>query len=989
MNEDSVFAVALSMPTAAERAAYLDDACKDNAALRHEVEALLHAHEQAGDFLAEPIVKAVPTSALPSAGPEDKPQTIDPPFQAEAPGTLIGPYKLLQLLGEGGMGAVYVAEQQQPVKRRVALKVIKPGMDTARVLARFAAERQALALMDHTNIAKVLDAGSTQAGRPYFVMELVKGVPITRYCDELHLPLRDRLELFVPVCQAIQHAHQKGIIHRDIKPSNVLVCIQDGKPVPKVIDFGVAKALHQKLAERTMYTEVGAVLGTLEYMSPEQAELSALDIDTRADIYALGVLLYELLTGSTPLDRKRLKQAALTEAMRLIREEEPVRPSTRLTQSKDSLASLASLRRTEPGRLTKEVRGELDWIVMKCLDKDRTRRYETANGLARDVQRYLNDEAVEACPPSTSYRLRKFARKNRQLLATAAAFALFLVLAALFSAFQAWRARAAERRALDNEAQASRERDEAVAQRQRARRNYDLARQAVENYLSKVTDNERLKEADLHAMRKELLESALPFYEKFAKEERDDPEQAAERGRAYYRLGQVRDLLGEGEKAQSDFRKMETIFAQLVDSHPKVGDYRRYLALSHYGLADSLTKAAQYKESDQPRRAALKIQKQLVAEYPTVPEYRKELADTHQALAYIQPSGSTRFAPEWENEFREALRLRRELVKDFPEESKYAVDLCIARIPFGLALQKTAGGDADAEREISQSLVELERFPKQLRNTLQLRRAEASAHNGLDIVYMRQGLYDKALVEAQRALDIHAALAKEFSSEPHKRQVLAWMHVNLGGRYQGLHRWQEAEQEFLRALDLLEDLKAKFPEETDYAADVGWRQIELARVCLSQGRSAEALDRCDHAEKNLRLDYEKKRSEGSQAGLDRVPVYRARALAQLKRYPEALAEAQRCGEKPKEPFHMACAYSLLSAAARQDATLTPPQRDKLSEARAERAVELLRGIGLKNLAKWHIEPLKTDKDLVPLRSRPDFRDLVEQVEKAASKPAGK
>src|SRR5579883_10455 len=560
MNEDILLAAALSKPTATERAAFLDEVCKGDDALRQKLQARLHAHDQAGDDPAESVAKVVPTSDSPSAGVEEKAETLDSPPPAEEPGTLIGPYRLLQLLGEGGMGAVYVAEQEKPVKRRVALKVIKPGMDSARVLARFASERQALALMDHTNIAKVLDAGSTDTGRPYFVMELIKGVPITRYCDELHLPLRERLELFVPVCQAIQHAHQKGIIHRDIKPSNVLICIQDGEPVPKVIDFGLAKALHQRLAERTMYTEIGAVMGTLEYMSPEQAELSALDIDTRADIYALGVLLYELLTGSTPLDRKRLKQASLAEAMRLIREEEPVKPSTRLTQSKNVLANLASQRRTEPGRLMKEVRGELDWIVMKCLEKDRTRRYESANGLARDVERYLHDEPVEACPPSTGYRLRKFARKNRQLLATAMAFVLLLVLGTLFSVFQAWRARAAEQQAIEKEAQASRERDEAVAQRQRADRNYNLARQAVENYLGKVTDNERLQEADLHAMRKELLESALPFYEKFAQQEGEDAEGAADRGRAYYRLAQVRDLMGEKEKARADFKQMESIF---------------------------------------------------------------------------------------------------------------------------------------------------------------------------------------------------------------------------------------------------------------------------------------------------------------------------------------------------------------------------------------------------------------------------------------------
>jgi serine/threonine protein kinase/tetratricopeptide (TPR) repeat protein len=345
----------------------------------------------------------------------------------EAVGSYIGPYQLLQKLGEGGMGTVWVAEQRTPVKRRVALKVIKPGLDSAQVLHRFEAERQALALMDHTHIAKVFDAGTTEAGRPYFVMELVPGVPITRYCDELHLSIRERLDLFIPVCQAIQHAHQKGIIHRDVKPSNVLVCMQDGKPVPKVIDFGVAKALHQRLTEGTMFTEIGALIGTLEYMSPEQAEMSPLGVDTRADVYALGVVLYELLTGSTPLDKKRLRQAAYTEMVRLIREEEPPKPSTRLTQSNESLASLAALRGTEPARLTKEVRGELDWIVMKALEKDRTRRYEAATALARDIERHLHDEPVEACPVSAGYRLRKFVQRHRGPVLAAASLLLLLI----------------------------------------------------------------------------------------------------------------------------------------------------------------------------------------------------------------------------------------------------------------------------------------------------------------------------------------------------------------------------------------------------------------------------------------------------------------------------------------------------------------------------------------------------------------------------------
>jgi tetratricopeptide (TPR) repeat protein len=350
-----------------------------------------------------------------------------------------GRYRLLQRVGEGGMGEVWLAEQTQPVRRQVALKVIKAGMDSAQVIARFEAERQALALMDHPAIARVFDGGTTPEARPYFAMEYVKGEPITVYCDRHRLGTRERLELFAQVCDAVQHAHQKGIIHRDLKPSNVLLTIQDDRPVPKIIDFGVAKATGQHLTERTLFTELGVLIGTPEYMSPEQAEMGALDIDTRTDIYALGVLLYELLTGALPFDRKELRQAGLLEIQRIIREKEPPRPSARITQLGPASTEAAKNRQSEPRRLVSELRGDLDWITMRALEKDRTRRYQTANALAADVRRHLGNEPVYAGPPSASYRAGKFVRRHRFGVAAAATLVLLLAAFAGAMAVQARR----------------------------------------------------------------------------------------------------------------------------------------------------------------------------------------------------------------------------------------------------------------------------------------------------------------------------------------------------------------------------------------------------------------------------------------------------------------------------------------------------------------------------------------------------------------------
>ncbi len=441
--EVAIFGTALLMP-ADQRAAYLDQACAGNNALRQRVEAHLAAHLEAGSFLEDPV------SGVPGRSDAAIPGILVTPARPTAAssqrtGDRIGRYKLLEQIGEGGCGVVYMAEQEEPVRRRVALKVIKLGMDTKQVVARFEAERQALALMDHPNIAKVFDAGATEAGRPFFVMELVRGVKITDYCDENQLHTSERLELFIQVCQAIQHAHQKGVIHRDIKPSNILVTVNDGVAVPKVIDFGVAKATQGRLTDQTLFTAFEQFIGTPAYMSPEQAVMTSLDIDTRSDIYSLGVLLYELLTGKTPFDAKKLMASGIDVMRQAIREKEPARPSTCFaTLTGEELTKTARRRSTDTSKMVHQIKGDLDWIVMKCLEKDRSRRYDTASALAADVKRHLDNQTIAARPPSTAYRIQKTLRRNKTAFAVAGLIATVLVTATGISAWQAIRATRAE-----------------------------------------------------------------------------------------------------------------------------------------------------------------------------------------------------------------------------------------------------------------------------------------------------------------------------------------------------------------------------------------------------------------------------------------------------------------------------------------------------------------------------------------------------------------
>jgi serine/threonine protein kinase/tetratricopeptide (TPR) repeat protein len=838
--------------------AFLDQACAGQPELRHRVEMLLASHGEAGTVLRQ--------------APDSSPAPLEGGGSGEHGGNMIGPYKLLQQIGEGGMGTVWMAEQTQPVQRKVALKIIKAGMDSRQVLARFEAERQALALMDHPHIAKVLDGGSTDAGRPYFVMELVKGQPITKYCDEHRMTPHQRLELFVPVCQAIQHAHQKGLIHRDIKPSNILVAPYDGRPVVKVIDFGVAKATGQRLTERTLFTEFGAVVGTLEYMSPEQTELNNQDIDTRSDIYSLGVLLYELLTGTTPLSRQRLKQAAFTEMLRMIREEEPPKPSTRLSESRDALPAISAQRHTEPAKLTKLVRGDLDWIVMKALDKDRSRRYETANGLAMDLQRYLADEPVVACPPTAWYRFRKFARRNKVGLATALVVLAALVLGIIGTTWQAIRATDAEQQALTEQETAQRERDQAdearkeaehardrekrlrkrekklrqetQRQKQRAEDNFAKARRAVDAYFTAVSESQLLKVPGMQELRRQLLQSALAFYQQFLKERGADPSIRAGVASAQLRVGKILKELGQGRSAYQALQAARTGYEAALHDSPADLDLKAELAETWFLLASLVNAPAQ---ALRPHEKAIDLRQELLRARPKNARSKKDLAESLNAYG-IRLVRLKRH-DEALQAYRHCVALRLELAREYPNDPAIHQSLFQSFNNIAVELANRRHRQQALEMYLQANQYGLAAYAR-MPHAIDFGTGLGIGYSNAAWAYWRLGQKEAALREFQKAADHLKVFSQNNPAVPTVQSHFVQALRDLAMMQRTLGRTEDA----ARSLRLARGVVERFPRETpgDFYYLACFRAIYAglighAKARLSDEEASERREQADQA----------------------------------------------------------------------------------------------------------------------------------------------
>jgi serine/threonine protein kinase/tetratricopeptide (TPR) repeat protein len=937
---------------------------------------------------------------------QDRPPDSPPPlcfsegvFVASAVDKLdrIGPFKILEQLGRGGMGIVYLAEQEQPVRRKVALKLVLLGLDTREVLARFEAERQALALMSHPHIAQVYDAGATEQGRPYFVMEHVPGIPLDTYCDQHGLSLVARLELFTQLCQAVHHAHQKGIVHRDLKPANVLVAREDGRPVPKVVDFGLAKALHERLGDQTIHTEQGRWLGTLEYMSPEQAEGANRDIDTTADVYSLGVILYELVGGVLPF--ANLRRLPEQEQRRILREVDPVPPSARFRSLDDIAATrIAESRGTELRTLRTQLRDDLDCIVLRALEKDRTRRYPSASELAADVSRFLRNEPVLARPPSKSYVLRKLYQRNKAVCRALAA-ALLILLVGFGTTTWQWLEAHRGRIRVNEALTLAQERE------RRAEEYFRLARAAVDDFSTKVSQDSRLREYDLEPLRKDLLESSVVFYNRFVEDRSEDPSVRAERGRALGRLALITAEIASHPQAIKLAEQALAVFEQLAQEHPDDWRFQHEAAIVHQHLGIWYAATGQTSQAEHACQQALRICSRLAAGDPNNRQYQHDVAHSNNCLGYLYAGiNQNSFA---EAAFHKALEMWEHLASTHADVAEYQRGQATVHTNLSGLYGKT--GRTGKAVESSRTAVTLWRqltaaHPDAREYQYVLAKALGNLAN---LLKSRQP--HEAEAAYQEALSLQIALSRAHPTVLKYQLESAIIHNNLGTLHKKMGQTERAQAAHDDALGIYEKLHRRHPTVLEFTIGLGGSYCNQGHIRRDSGDIAAALEWYERAVTTLEIARKKENRNptakeflrNAHAGQGRVlsrlgrhdeamtkwecafeldggrppghiRVGRALTLAYLGEHTRAAAEAEAVAERDNVPgdglYDLAKVYALSSAAAGRE-----NQRSALAEDYAARAVELLSQAfdrGFTDLPR-----MRADADLDAIRSTEGYRRL--------------
>jgi len=907
--EAELFAGALAVPEG-ERPRFLDAACGGDARLRERIEQLLKAHQSAGRFMDSPAVPGPPDGPPPAASPK---------AGAEAPGARIGRYRLQQRIGEGGCGVVWMAEQEEPVRRKVALKIVKLGMDTREVIARFDAERQALAMLDHPNIAKILDAGATDAGRPYFVMELVRGVKITEFFDRNNLSTTQRLELFSSVCHAVQHAHQKGIIHRDLKPSNILVTLNDGVPVPKVIDFGIAKATAGRLTDHTLFTAFEQFIGTPAYMSPEQAELSGIDIDTRSDIYSLGVLLYELLTGRLPFDPKSLLQAGIDEIRRIIREVEPPKPSTNLSTLGDAdRAHVARVRSTDAERLSILLRGDLDWIVMRCLEKDRARRYETPNALAADITRHLRNEPVVARPPSRGYRLERLVRRNRMAFAAAGAVALALLAGFMISTWQAVRATRAER----------------LADVERGRAE-NLLKFMLGDLYTKLDGVGRLDVLDA------VADKATAYFASLGPDDLNDTTRLS-RAKALRLLGGVRMSQGRYADAVEAFTGAYSRAAEMASRHPRDGEVLFERGQAEFGIGYVHLRRAEYPPAGEWFTRYRDTCVALVALDPARTDWQLELVDGQGNLAALDKERGE-YAAARAGYLSELATLEKLAAGD-PGNLQIRSKMADAHAWLG-SIAELQGAYAEALRQFSTQSAQLESLAQSDPKTAIWSQYQSVALVNVVAIDMVTGRYEAAgesLVRAQKLLDALVA---------HDPENAYWkgfsLHARLAEASLARRRGDGAgaRRAVDGALSQLESLSASEPTERSFALLL-MQAWEMEAQLQSDARQPAAAASAAHAvEMAERLSRSQGATDAEAGEFAQTHVISGEVAAASGDEGAARRDGLRATELLAPRIHSSVDWRLLDPAARAAALL-----GRFGEARA--MVARLNQLGYVPIDPW-------------------------------------